>query len=85
MYVMIKMIKRYVYCEQRNKLLLLLLLLLRINDDLLVQVIEEQDASPAALPVRTIVPPRSLVLLVVGVTLPAYKNKTHFNFTPYKQ
>ena len=55
---------------------------LRDSPGTLAQVVEEENTSPAVLVAQTAIPPRSLILATLITTLPSYKNKTHFDFTP---
>ena len=54
---------------------------LRDEQDLSVQTAEEITNPTARLAAKTIIPSRSLVLVMVSTTLPC-KDKTHFDFVP---
>ena len=58
------------------------ILQLRDSQDIPVQTVEEVHNSPAALATKITVPPRSLVIVSVTMTLPPYESKTHFDFVP---
>ena len=55
---------------------------LRDNQDLSLRTAEEIINPAVKLAAKTVVPPRSLVLVTVSTTLPSYTNKTHFDFIP---
>ena len=55
---------------------------LRDEQDLSVQTAEEMTNSTVKLAAKTVIPPRSLVLVTVSTTLPPCKDKTHFDFVP---
>ena len=57
------------------------ILQLRDNQDIPVQIAEETTTFPAVLTTKVIIPPRSLILIPVLMTLPSCENKTHFDFT----
>ena len=55
---------------------------LRDEQDPSVQTAEEVTNPTVKLAAKTIIPPRSLVLVTVSTTLPPCKDKTHFDFVP---
>ena len=55
---------------------------LRDEQDLSVQTTEEVAKPTVKLAAKTVIPPRSLVLVTVSTTLPPSKDKTCFNFVP---
>ena len=55
---------------------------LRDEQDPSVQTTEEVANPTVKLATKTVIPPRSLVLVTVSTTLPPCKDKTHFNFIP---
>ena len=55
---------------------------LRDKQDLSVQTAEKITKPTVTLAAKTVVPPRSLVLVTVSTTLPSCGNKTHFDFIP---
>ena len=55
---------------------------LRDEQDLSVQMAEEMTNPTVKLAAKTVIPPRSLVLVTVLTTLPPCENKTHFDFVP---
>ena len=55
---------------------------LRDEQDLSVQATEEVAKPTVKLATKTVIPPRSLVLVTVSTTLPPSKDKTCFNFVP---
>ena len=55
---------------------------LRDNKEIPIQTAEEINTSIAQLANRVTVPPRSLMVVSVAITLPPCENKTHFDFTP---
>ena len=55
---------------------------LRDEQDPSVQAAEEVTNPTVKLAAKTVIPPRSLVLVTVIATLPPCENKTHFNFVP---
>ena len=54
---------------------------LRDNQDIPVQTAEEATTFPALLTIKVTVPPRSLILIPVLMTLPLCKSKAYFDFT----
>ena len=58
------------------------MLQLRDKQDLLIQIAEETTNPTVKLAAKTVVPPRSLVLVTVSTALPSCKNKTRFDFIP---
>ena len=54
---------------------------LRDNQDIPVQTAEEATTFPALLTTKATVPPRSLILIPVLMTLPLCKSKAYFDFT----
>ena len=58
------------------------ILQLRDEQDLSVQIAEEVANSTVKLATKTVIPPRSLVLVTVSTTLPPCKDKTYFDFVP---
>ena len=55
---------------------------LRDEQDSSVQTAEEITNPIVKLAAKTVIPPRSLVLVTVSTTLPPCKDKTHFDFVP---
>ena len=55
---------------------------LRDKQDPSVQAAEEVANTTVQLAAKTIIPPRSLVLVTVSTILPPCKDKTHFHFVP---
>ena len=55
---------------------------LRDKQDPSVQTAEEVTNPTVKLAAKTVIPPRSLVLVTVSTTLPPCKDKTHFDFVP---
>ena len=55
---------------------------LRDEQDPSVQAAEEVTDPTVKLAAKTVIPPRSLVLVTVLTTLPPCENKTHFDFVP---
>ena len=55
---------------------------LRDKQDPSVQTAEEVANPTVKLAAKTVIPPRSLVLVTVSTTLPPCKDKTHFDFVP---
>ena len=55
---------------------------LRDEQDPSVQTAEEITNPTVKLAAKTIIPPRSLVLVTVSTTLPQCEEKTHFDFVP---
>ena len=55
---------------------------LRDEQDPSVQTAEEVTNPTVKLAAKTVIPPRSLVLVTVITTLPPCEDKTHFDFVP---
>ena len=55
---------------------------LRDKQDPSVQTAEEITNPTIKLAAKTVIPPRSLVLVTVSTTLPPCEDKTHFDFVP---
>ena len=55
---------------------------LRDKQDLSVQTAEEMTNPTVKLAAKTVIPPRSLVLVTVSTILPPCKDKTYFDFVP---
>ena len=55
---------------------------LRDERDPSVQTAEEVTNPTVKLAAKTVIPPRSLILVTVSTTLPPCKDKTHFDFVP---
>ena len=55
---------------------------MRDEQDPSVQTAEEMTNPPVKLAAKTVIPPRSLVLVTVLTTLPPCKDKTRFDFVP---
>ena len=55
---------------------------LRDEQDPSVQTMEKITSPTVKLAAKTVIPPRSLVLVTVSTTLPPCKDKTRFNFVP---
>ena len=55
---------------------------LRDEQDPSVQTAEEITNPMVKLAAKTVIPPRSLVLVTVSTTLPPCKDKTRFDFVP---
>ena len=55
---------------------------LRDEQDPSVQATEEVTNPTVKLAAKTVIPPRSLVLVTVITTLPPCEDKTHFDFVP---
>ena len=55
---------------------------MRDEQDLSIQTAEDITNPTARLAPKTVIPPRSLVLVTVSTTLPPCKDKTRFDFVP---
>ena len=55
---------------------------LRDSQDIPIQTAEEVTTFPAVMTTKVVVPPRSLILIPVMMTLPSCDTKTCFDFTP---
>ena len=55
---------------------------LRDSQDIPIQTVEEVTAFPAVIATKVAIPPRSLIIMPVMMTLPSCDVKTHFDFCP---